>query len=167
MSDAIFRTPGPAIAPPIASHTKLWSAPVGAFSRWACVGALAIAAVGCSGGGTPTSAGAVTSPNGLAPGALAAADAQAHVGETATVCGHVATASYQPSSSGGPTYLNLERPYPDQVFTILIWREHRGSYGGSPETLFADKNVCAHGLITTYGGKPQMEGEDTVQVASE
>jgi hypothetical protein len=102
-------------------------------------------------------------PGRFPAGAVAAEDANAHLGETATVCGHVASASYLPASVGAPTYLNLERPYPNQAFTILIWVEHRATYGGSPETFFADKDVCARGLITVYNGKPQMEGEDSVR----
>jgi len=40
-----------------------------------------------------------------------------HVGENATVCGQVASAHYAPSMKAKPTFLNLDKPYPNQVFT--------------------------------------------------
>ena len=47
--------------------------------------------------------------------------AASHIGETATVCGIVASASYAVRTKGQPTFLNLDQPYPNQVFTIMIW----------------------------------------------
>ena len=52
---------------------------------------------------------------------LTVAEAGQHVGETATVCGVVASGRYSERTRGRPTFLNLDKPYPDQVFTILIW----------------------------------------------
>jgi hypothetical protein len=39
-------------------------------------------------------------------------EAKYHIGETATVCGKVASAQYATQSKGQPTLLNLEEPYP-------------------------------------------------------
>jgi hypothetical protein len=52
---------------------------------------------------------------------LTANEAKDHVGETATVCGSVVSTRYATSSKGRPTFLNLDKPYPNQVFTVLIW----------------------------------------------
>jgi hypothetical protein len=60
----------------------------------------------------------------LASGTLAqtnkitAAEAKDHVGEVRTVCGKVASARYAAQSKGQPTFLNLDEPYPKEVFTI-------------------------------------------------
>lgn len=52
---------------------------------------------------------------------ITAADAKNHMGEEATVCGYVASARFASSTRGQPTFLNLEKPYPNQIFTVLIW----------------------------------------------
>jgi hypothetical protein len=78
-----------------------------------------------------------------------------HVGETATVCGVVASANYSVRTKGKPTFLNLDRPYPQQVFTILIWGTDRAKFG-SPEVHDMGKRVCATGVIQSYKGKPEI-----------
>lgn len=90
-------------------------------------------------------------------GALSAVEAGSHLGELATVCGTVASATYAQSSGGSPTFLNLERPYPDHAFTILIWSETRDSYSPPPEVQFAGKAVCVEGIVDEYQGVPQIE----------
>ena len=52
---------------------------------------------------------------------LTAAEAKNHVGETATVCGRVASAHFAEKTKGLPTFMNLDMPYPKQIFTIVIW----------------------------------------------
>ncbi len=83
-------------------------------------------------------------------------DAGSHVGQVVMVCGVVATADYAEASNGSPTFINLDEPYPDQVFTIVIWEEQRASFGGPPEALFADARICIEGLVSTYNGVAQI-----------
>lgn len=64
---------------------------------------------------------------------ITAAEAKDHVGETRTVCGKVASTHYASGSKGQPTFLNLDEPYPKEVFTILIWGSDRAKFG-APET---------------------------------
>src|SRR5262249_10604251 len=52
---------------------------------------------------------------------LTAAEAANHLGETATVCGQVASAHYASTSKARPTFINLDKPYPNQVFTAVIF----------------------------------------------
>jgi len=52
---------------------------------------------------------------------ITAAEAKDHVGEIRTVCGKVVSTHYASGSKGQPTFLNLDEPYPKEVFTILIW----------------------------------------------
>ena len=87
--------------------------------------------------------------------ALTAADAAQHVGEVAKVCVVVASAKFANSSKGQPTYLNLDKPYPNQIFTILIWGEYRAAFG-APEKDLDGKRVCATGKIALYRGKPEI-----------
>jgi hypothetical protein len=67
--------------------------------------------------------------------------AQNHLGESATVCGVVASAKYAESSHRAPTFLNLDRAYPQQLFTIVIWGADRAKFG-TPEVTYSG-NVCA------------------------
>ena len=52
---------------------------------------------------------------------LTPAEAAKHIGESATVCGLVAIVRTATGSKGSPTFVNLDKAYPSQVFTILIW----------------------------------------------
>lgn len=87
--------------------------------------------------------------------ALSAAEAANHVGETATVCGIVASAKYATSSRGSPTFLNLDRPYPNHVFTALIWEEDRPKFQRAPESHLGER-ICVDGAISNYRGRPQI-----------
>jgi len=98
-------------------------------------------------------------------GSVSAAEAAAHVSTVAKVCGSVASATYAESSSGSPTFLNLDKPYPNEVFTIVIWEEDRALYGGQPEVSFANTRVCIEGFIDLYRGKPQIIADgETIEV---
>ena len=47
------------------------------------------------------------------------------LGQNATVCGIVVTATFSGRSKGQPTFLNLDQPYPCQIFTAVIWGKDR------------------------------------------
>jgi hypothetical protein len=83
---------------------------------------------------------------------IPAADAAKHVGENATVCGTIASEHTATSSKGTPTFINLDRPYPNQVFTLLIWGDDRERVGKVPET----GKICGVGVITEYRGSPEI-----------
>ena len=99
----------------------------------------------------------------LAQKKLSTAEAKDHVGETATVCGNVVSTHYAVRSKGSPTFLNLDEPYPRQVFTILIWGSDRSKFG-DPEAKFRDKKVCVTGLIKDYRGVPEIVVERPSQI---
>jgi DNA/RNA endonuclease YhcR with UshA esterase domain len=100
----------------------------------------------------------------LAQKRLTAAEAGDHVGEVATVCGTVASARYAASSKGKPTFLNLDKPYPNQAFTIVIWGSDRSKFG-RPELEYHEKRICVTGKIAEYRGKPQVVAEDPKQIS--
>jgi|SRR6267378_6953204 len=50
---------------------------------------------------------------------LTAAEAKDHLGETATVCGNVGSTRYAASTKGQPTFLDLDKPYPNQISTTF------------------------------------------------
>lgn len=93
----------------------------------------------------------------LPGGAIGSYDAAARVGQTATVCGVVVSPTYL---TGGPTFLNLDVPYPNQHFTIVIWPEYRHLYPQPPEEMFAGRMACVAGYIGSYNGVAQIEARD-------
>jgi hypothetical protein len=84
---------------------------------------------------------------------LTSAQAKAHEGANATVCGIVASERTATSSRGEPTFINLDAAYPNQVFTILVWGDDRQKIGALPRE---GTRVCATGLITDYHGVPEI-----------
>ena len=95
--------------------------------------------------------------------AVSPAEAIKHVGESATVCGRVASANFAAASRGTPTFLNLDKPYPQQVFTVVIWGSSRPRFSYQPEKL-GGRDICATGMISSYRGKPQIEVSDPSQL---
>lgn len=102
----------------------------------------------------------------LAQKKLSASEAKGHIGETATVCGSVESTRYAVSSRGQPTFLNLDKPYPDQIFTVLIWGSNRSKFG-KPETDYKGKRICVTGKIIEYRGVPEIIADDPGQIAIE
>ena len=70
---------------------------------------------------------------------ITAREAKDHIGEVQTVCGKVASTHFASKSKGEPTFLNLDEPYPKEVFTILIWGSDRAKFG-------ARRNIRMRGL---------------------
>jgi hypothetical protein len=97
---------------------------------------------------------------------LTANEAKEHFGETATVCGAVVSARYADATKGQPTFLNLDKPYPSQVFTIVIWGENRSKFG-KPENDYNGKRICVPGKIKAYAGLPEIVAEDPKQLRIE
>jgi len=93
--------------------------------------------------------------SGFAQSPISAAEAKNHVGERATVCGEVASTHYAARSRGNPTFINIDKPYPDQIFTVLIWGSDRPKFG-DPEETYRNKRICATGKIEDYKGIPEI-----------
>lgn len=82
-------------------------------------------------------------------------DAARHVGETATVCGVVASATYAAHSRAQPTFLNLGRPYSNQIFTAVIFGSDRAKFG-EPQATLRGRRICVTSVIRLYRGKPEV-----------
>ena len=87
---------------------------------------------------------------------IAAKDAINHVGETVAVCGTVATGVYSRRSQTKNTYLNFDKPFPDNTFTAIIARKNRKHFEYKPEKL-EGQWICVYGLITSYQGKAEVQ----------
>ena len=97
---------------------------------------------------------------------IPASEAKNHMGETATVCGVVASARYADSAKGKPTFLNLDKPYPNAIFTAVIWEADRPKFG-QPETELKDKRICVTGKIEEHRGTPEITLRDRSQLKVE
>lgn len=95
---------------------------------------------------------------------LTASEAKAHIGSTATVCGKVVSPRYASSTRGQPTFLNFDKPYPDQTFTVVIWGSDRAKFG-TPEVTYRDKTICVTGKIQEYRGGAEIIATDPAQIA--
>ena len=98
-----------------------------------------------------------------APATLTTDEAKNHIGETATVCGIAMSVHYAASSKGRPTFVNLDKPYPNTVFTILIWGDDLPKFSPKPNT-WETKRVCATGTITSYRGAPEIVAKSLSQI---
>jgi hypothetical protein len=97
---------------------------------------------------------------------LSASDAKEHFGENATVCGDVVSTRYAASAKGQPTFLNLDKPYPNQIFTVVIWGSNRNKFK-TPEDDYKEKKICITGKITAYDGLPEIVADDPKQIRIE
>jgi len=94
---------------------------------------------------------------------ISAAEAKDHIGEVATVCDIVASTRYASSTRGRPTFLNLGKPYPNQIFTVVIWGRDREKFG-EPEEKYRDKHICVTGKIILYRGTAEIQVTDPEQI---
>jgi len=99
----------------------------------------------------------------VAAAALSPDDAESHIRETATVCGVVASAEYEPDERPQPTLLDLGKPSPNAVFTVVIYGVDRAKFG-TPEALRGER-ICVTGLISVYRGKPVIVLIDPSQLS--
>lgn len=95
---------------------------------------------------------------------LTPAQAQEHIGETATVCGVVASATWARRARGAPTFLNLDEPYPRHLFTAVIWGRDRAKFV-QPEAMYKDKRICVVGTIEAFHKKQQIVVTDPSQIS--
>lgn len=87
---------------------------------------------------------------------IPAEEAVNHAGTVAEVCGRVASADYLPEENGQPTFLNFGKPYPNQVFTAVIFGEDRPQFSSPPEERYLHRSICVSGTIRIHEGIPQI-----------
>jgi hypothetical protein len=95
---------------------------------------------------------------------IPSANAKDHVGETATVCGHVADSNYLANGSH-LTFLNFDRPYPNHTFTAFVAADNRSKFENA-EVRYRDKDICVTGQIVDYQGKPEIVLTDPNQITT-
>ena len=99
----------------------------------------------------------------MAQKTLTAAEAKGHMGERATVCGKIMSTLFAKGRRDSPTFLDVDKPYYDRVFTVLIWGMDRSKFG-EPETNYRGKRVCVTGKIADYKGMTVIDASEPSQV---
>jgi hypothetical protein len=84
---------------------------------------------------------------------LTTAQARAHDGESAKVCGTVGNEHTAMASPGKPTFMDLDSAFPEQRFALLVWDQDRENVGELPRV---GAHICATGVINYYRGVPQI-----------
>ncbi len=90
--------------------------------------------------------------------------AAGHVGSRAVVCGAVVNSVFASGTRGQPTFLNLDRTFPDQPFDLVIWGRNRNAFPSPPEVAYQGEHVCAAGRITEHQGVPRIEVSSPSQI---
>jgi endonuclease G len=70
-----------------------------------------------------------------------------------TICGTVVGAR---TSRAGNVLLNLDKQYPNQVFTVFIRKENLNNFSYDPEEAWKGKKVAVTGKVANLGGTPAM-----------
>jgi hypothetical protein len=75
--------------------------------------------------------------------------AQEHIGEINTVCGLVASARYVDTDPARPTFLNFDRPYPNQSCAVRIPDSSRAAFNEPVlcKNSFASRGQLLHMIV--------------------
>jgi hypothetical protein len=89
------------------------------------------------------------------PGAILSNRAGRAAGRSATIAVAKVDGSYQPNVRGQPTFLN-DGPYPNHVFTAVIWGNDRRQFNPPPEGAWQGKALCVTGPVELFQQRPQI-----------
>ncbi|MFT3679698.1 MAG: DNA/RNA non-specific endonuclease [Ferruginibacter sp.] len=91
--------------------------------------------------------------------------AQYYVGknENIKVCGTVVSTKL---SSKGNIFINLDKKFPNQVFSISIFKDFVPNFSYKPDQFLMGKMICVTGKITNFNGTPTMniQTEDAISI---
>lgn len=87
--------------------------------------------------------------------------AREHVGEYCAVKGVVADVY---TSRKGNTFLNFGKPYPDQIFTAVVFRSDAYRFDNLHQ--WEGRTLIVRGLIKLYRGKPEIILKDPAQLSA-
>lgn len=82
-------------------------------------------------------------------------DAANYEGKTVTVCAKV-MGTHITKGEKKVIYLNLEKAYPNNPFTVVIFESGADNFDYNPLEFLKNKNICVFGKISFYKDKPQI-----------
>jgi len=77
------------------------------------------------------------------------------------ICGTVVSTF---KSKNNNVFVNLDRKFPNTVFTLTLWSRNQANFSFAPEKEFMGKKVCAKGEVTRREGVMQMNLVNEKQV---
>ena len=82
-------------------------------------------------------------------------------GKKVKICGTVVS-TYK--SRKGNVFLNLDKKYPKQIFTITIFKNNLVNFSYSPDVYLKGKKICVYGKVGEFRGVPSMVIENEKQI---
>ena len=84
-------------------------------------------------------------------------------GEKITVCGTVVGSH---KSDKGNIFLNLDKAYPNQIFSLTIWNRNKINFSYQPEVFLMNKKICVSGIVKMYQGIPgiYLDNEKKIRI---
>ena len=79
----------------------------------------------------------------------------AYEGKRVTIFEKVVS-TYQSKGEKKTTYLNFGKPYPDALFSVVIFEASLKNFSYSPADYLKGKRVRITGVVKMYKGKPQF-----------
>jgi len=79
-----------------------------------------------------------------------------HIGEIKSVYGVVVSTNYNREATNPPMFLNLDKAYPEHIFTVFIVNSIRDSFDYLPEVFYLNKKISVTGLISEFKGNPEI-----------
>lgn len=81
--------------------------------------------------------------------------------KTVTVCG---TVSSTKNTKKGNIFINLDKSFPNQIFSITIWSSEVVNFSYQPSKYLMSKKICVSGKINNNKGLPSMNIKNESQV---
>jgi endonuclease G len=86
---------------------------------------------------------------------------QINNGKTVRVVGKVVSAT---KSGNGHVFLNLDQSFPEQIFSISIFKSNLVNFSYSPEVELVGKTIVVRGKVGEYQGIPSMSIKDESKI---
>ncbi len=74
--------------------------------------------------------------------------------EKVRICGTVVSTKL---TRGGHSFINLDKKFPNQIFTVAIWKDYKNNFSYQPHIELEGKKACFEGKIRISQGTPTME----------
>ena len=97
-------------------------------------------------------------------GKINTTQAKDFIGKEKCVCGKVVSTKFSENGKANPTYINLDKKYPEQVFTLMIFGKDRQNFSYKPEEFLQGKTICIKGKIGEFKGTPQIIADKEKQI---
>lgn len=106
-------------------------------------------------------------PTTLPKGKINTVQAQYNIGTKSCVCGTVVSTKF--SEKSGAVFLNLDKKFPNQIFSVTIWKDARTNFSYLPEVELKNKKICLTGRLENRKGTPTMNitSEKKIEVLEE